>query len=189
MKAKDGALGLLLALFIAMGITAATPIQQTNRKADTLPSETGTIAGGFKLSLTVDKHKFASGEAIMLKVSLRNTTNAPLHIMGTIFDVDCQTEVRNDKGELVPLTEYAKHLPRMNGIHISMGRISIGAGQEAQEALQVNRLYEMSAPGEYSIVLRRGVPGWVRGQPEVVSNKVALRVVGDAEQSSPPDSH
>jgi hypothetical protein len=189
MKATVKVLGPLLALCVAMGITAATPIQQTNRKADTLLSETGTIAGGFKLSLTVDKHKFVSGEAIKLKVSLRNTTNAPLHILGTIFDVDCQTEVRNGKGELVPLTEEAKHLPRMNGIHISMGRLFIGAGQEVQEILQVNRLYEMSAPGEYSIVVRRGVPGWERGQPEVVSNKVALRVVGDAEQSSPPDSH
>jgi hypothetical protein len=134
----------------------------------------------------VDKQMFVSGEAIMLKVSISNTTNVPLHIMGTIFDVDCQTEVRNGRGELVPLTEWAKHLPRMYGIDISIGRLFIGPGQESREALQVNRLYDMSAPGEYSIVVRRGVPGRSHGQPEVVSNRVTLRVVGDAEQSSPP---
>jgi hypothetical protein len=81
MKAKGEALGPLLAACLAIGITAAEPIRQTDRRPDTLLKQTGTITGGFKLSLTVDRQRFVSSEAIMLKVSLSNTTNEPLHML------------------------------------------------------------------------------------------------------------
>jgi hypothetical protein len=180
MKERHKAIWLPVSLCVLTIVITSTSFPQAKPKSDPLPKEDGIPAGGFRLSATVNTQQFVSGEPILLKVSLSNTTNETLHILGTIFQLSCEVEVRNEGGELVSLTEEGKRLERHRGIDISLGRIFIGAGKEWTETLQVNRLYEMVAAGEYRIVVRRGVPGRVLHQPVTVSNTVVLRVIDNA---------
>jgi hypothetical protein len=182
MKEKRRTVWPLVISLILMGAVTGASAQQTDRKSDSISKDEG-IAGGFCLSATIDKHQFVSGEPILLKVSLSNATDHTLHILGTILQLDYEVDVRNESGERVSLTEEGKRAERTRRIDISLGRIFLDAGESRQETIQVNRLYDMVGVGKYSIVVRRGVPGRVIGQPVVSSNTVTLSVTAAAEQS------
>jgi hypothetical protein len=54
------------------------------------------------------------------------------------------------------------------------------AGEELTEQFDLNRQYDLTVPGEYTIVMKRRVPrqGWEQGHTWAASNPVILVVTG-----------
>ena len=161
-----------LALVLTM-MGAPTFLKGAQRRK---PPMSGQVTEGFQLSATADVEEVTSGQPIRLRIVIKNVTKKPLYLAEVGVEKDYSLSISNDKRIDVPLTEHGKAV--LDGdVYMNLSLI-VKPGEERRDVLEVNNLYDMTAPGEYSILVQRKVGRLnAKGTAQVQSNVVHVRVI------------
>jgi hypothetical protein len=130
-------------------------------------------AAPIPLTLSLTKNVFKAGEKIDIHVRLKNSSRQDLNFSYPEGDpLTCMVAVHDESGNAVANTKLGLAL---NAQHAGLQRppvsYAIHPGEAQTRDCNVNDLYEMSAPGKYSIEVQQ-----LDGRP-VHSNVVAVSVV------------
>lgn len=186
-----------LSVLTAFGQQAQVPVMETPtgerlfvvgpREAPSPPPgrvrSWGEQSGPFRLSITSDKDQYAPGEAMRVVAVIKNVSDHPTYLARSapflFYDVAIRLPVPewvpwHPRAPLTPLGETEKH-PRM----ASYSGAAVAAGNETVDEFELDKLYQMSAPGEYHITFSCKLPAHYRGDPKVTvtSNEIVVTVV------------
>jgi hypothetical protein len=169
MRLKTRLTGYLVAVFVCAG---------------TLP------VGGSELEFSVKLHAPAepvkSGEEVRLRASVVNVCDhdvkfaRPLGLQDE--EIDYAIEIRDAHGQQPAITPFYRKLKAMNYGFQSYMTYVLEPGKSFDDELVITRLYSITAPGEYTIRVARGVrPAWqLLGNDDanklVKSNTIVVRV-------------
>jgi hypothetical protein len=113
------------------------------------------VSGKYVLVAQPERELFKLGEQIMLRLSLSNYTDKEIYIIQTNPTRDNELEIKNAKGEKVPLSEKGKRLLDSPVLRRIVSRI--GAGQAIQYTITVSDLYDLSAHDAYTVTVKRKI--------------------------------
>lgn len=150
-------------------------------EAKVVPDKGGMVSEGFQLSAQLEKEWVGPCEPVILIVTLKNVSEKVLSLADSRPERDYEIVVKDEQGEETPLTTYGKNLMDSAGVFRRV-LLKMNAGQELQNRLLINRIYDMSISGTYSIIVKRNVfrqDG--KGFAEVISNTIKVEIT---EQSS-----
>ena len=174
----------LSALAVLGLICACVTAQGEDQLKDAPVAHTGSIKEGFQLSAQVEKATFRPQEAIKVSVLVKNTTASTRMFDEAIKPVSgkpwpertIKLVVKNSGGKTAALTAYGKSV--FDKAILPPGtQQNLEAGQEITRTLLVNRLFDMTLSGTYTITAERHVfsqdgKRW----PRLVSNSVQVTI-------------
>lgn len=168
-------ISVLIAVLVAMALSVSS-LSRSKEIQQTKPEQSSEEERGIKLRASVIKERFRVGEPILLKLVLKNDSTEEARLVSTGLR-DYKLDVRNELGELRPLTVAGEALKRTESISISKGRIALKPGKEREEGdISVTDRFKLTEPGRYMIIVRR--PGLHTGgkRGNIESNKVTVTI-------------
>jgi hypothetical protein len=127
-------------------------------------SDWGPVKKGLQMSGRVDRARYRADEPIMLEVAIRNTSKKSVFLGMSATDTSSfDIAVSYVGGGLtqvgrMPLTKYAtwRFAPFDATKNIA---ISLKEGEVRRYRFPLNRMYDMTLDGKYSVVVNRSIPG------------------------------
>lgn len=170
----------LYRLVVLLSLLGAAVAQHPNATED---RQWGSQSGSFRLSISSDKAQYSPGEQIHITAVLKNVTDHPTRLVVTSPFEFYQMDVRLPVPVWIPWKPQA--VPTALGRKLAHPDMSSEAGMVAQPGDQrvaeyeINKLYDMSAPGEYRITFSCRQPLRERGDPAttITSNELVVTVV------------
>ena len=177
-------------MFFRIALLAVVPaLAVAQDPAIEKPRPWGPRSGRLQLSIASDRARYEVGETIEVTVVLKNVSEystelkrmkgVPTYSMEVLAPGASWLGWRQ-KSALTPLGEETMDLRRATG---TVG-VDLAPGRESSEKYEINRLFEMSAPGEYSVTLqcRQPTTGIAEGgkehpMVEVTSNTITIAVL------------
>lgn len=151
--------------------------QPQNEQEQPIPLlASGEPKEGIQLSISMDRNVFTPKEPVLMTVSLKNLNRANLSLPTTTPERDFKLSVKDKQGNILPLSLYGKG---MNTSAI-FGRypVEVKIGKQTQYTLQIDRLYDLTTCGSYSIEASRRVPNINgNGFSDVTSGKIDVSIV------------
>src|SRR6185436_3328565 len=96
---------------------------------------------------------FKSGEPITVKFSLLNDTNQEIYIIRTDPRKDNEVEIKNVRGEKIPMSEKGR---KLLDSPVTLRIVSkIAAAQSFEYTVSLGDLYDLPPDGVYSVVVKR----------------------------------
>jgi hypothetical protein len=133
---------------------------------------------GLQLSLAVDRDEVPIGEPLVVRFSTKNVAKRPLFLLESNPDTDYRFDVRDAKGNSVPLTEYGRKV-LSNAEEVRLVMIKLRPGEEIRDEVHADRIVQLNVPGTYYISARRRVPEAptnLHKLMEISSNTVRLAI-------------
>jgi hypothetical protein len=117
------------------------------------------------LKLTALTPEVKSGSGVGGQVTIRNQSNHPITYHNTSRYCDYSVTVMTNNGAPAPETSFKKRMDKVidcngSGLRIS-GRnilVTLKPGESDSEQILITELYDMSAPGEYTVQVERTLP-------------------------------
>lgn len=141
----------------------------------------GKISGSFQLAIVSDKGEYKVGEAIRVTANLKNVADHPvLHQASRAF---YSIDVRIPIADWIPWKPQARLTPEgetaMRPLYDSVIGLMLPPGRENASEFQLDKLYDMSAPGRYRITFSCREPSDASTGPAVtvVSNEISVTVL------------
>lgn len=155
---------LALHLFFVIGVA-----QEKSRAVKTAPL-------GLMLLASADADA-ASGDVI-LKWSLKNTSDRDISLPDVNVFLDHKLIVKDQKNRAVPLTRAGQDASAAAYFTSSRRTTVLGPGQAVTKELKISDFFNMEAKGGYTIVVERRVPS-IEGKAvkTIRSNVVKVRIV------------
>ena len=128
------------------------------------------------LSISVPEQTVALGSEIKVKTKLTNITDHVLNLVDTNRNCDYLAEMRGDKGDSVPVTDYKRQL-RCNG-GLTDGRnilVTLKPQESREDEIDLTSLYLVSRVGTYSVFVQRRFPEELGGGT-VQSNSITINL-------------
>lgn len=143
-----------------------------------LIASTASVAGVGHLSLKVTAQNafVKSGAKIMIRVATSNESDHPITYHNTSRDCDYSVRVLTSGGAPAPETPFKKQMDCSGGELTITGRnivVTLKPGEFKSEEIEITELYDMKAPGEYSVQVERVFPEIGRFRSNAVNMKVA----------------
>jgi hypothetical protein len=121
--------------------------------------------GAVSLKLTALDPEVKSGSGVGGQVTIRNQSNHPITYHNTSRYCDYSVTVMTNNGAPAPETSFKKRMDKVidcngSGLRIS-GRnilVTLKPGESDSEQILITELYDMSAPGEYTVQVERTFP-------------------------------
>jgi hypothetical protein len=137
--------------------------------------EWGKRSGAFQLSLTADKAAYEVGEAVRVRVTLKNASDGPAMVRFNHPLLDFDIDVRAPIQSWIPLapraamTEDGKSA-RLDAIFRSMGAqgFPLWPGKELTYPFELEKMFYMKAGGDYRVTFV------ARQYPLVTSNEIIV---------------
>ena len=175
----------VLALTVAIGafLLAGDPVLRAGEDMPQRPTgdQQAPPAEMCQLSAQFEKDTYAPCAPVLLWISIRNTTKHPVVMFETRPENHYRLVVRDERGNIVPLTSYGQGI----GEVLRNVRVTLDPGKEVREHILLNRLYDMTVSGTYTVTAKRRVfrsegmlPSDVLSKPAAVTIKVPDRVPG-----------
>jgi len=138
----------------------------------------GSVKAGLRLALKSSQSRYRFDQPIVLKMTLKNDGNSNVRIAlpDSILEM-YRVDVRLPNGAAAPLTLKGKSLWSMGvtGQILKPGELTVDT------IPMLNRLYDMTLLGEYTVTVSRLQVYPVKGKPvEVSSNTIKIAVTMDA---------
>src|SRR2546425_10606596 len=142
------------------------------------PQKVGRVTEGFQLTAVAEKELVKSGTAARLRIRIKNITNRPLYLAEMGTEKDYKVRIWNDSGKPISLTEHGKVLQNTEGdVYMNLSLV-IQPGQEREDTLEIGKIYEMTTPGNYWVIVERKVGKLAgKGVAQAESNTVRIKVV------------
>ena len=156
-------------------------MQVTNKEskqAQLSPEGKNPALDNVQLHAQTEEEMYIPGAPILLKVVVRNNTEKPFLLVDTRRpERDFQLGVRDEEGQSVALTKEGEGLVNNTAIFRRVA-VEIKPGEKVEHSFTINKLFEMTVPGTYSVTIKREIRGQ-DGHPvgEVTSNTVRIKVV------------
>ncbi len=112
---------------------------------------------GLQLSLALEKKEVLVDEPLLVKFSTKNVARKPLFVLESNPDTDYRFDVRDDKGNVVPLTEYGKKI-LSTAEEVRMVLVKLRPGEETHSEVRAERIVQLNVAGTYYITAKRRVP-------------------------------
>lgn len=148
------------------------------------PCEWGERTGSFQLSISSDKEQYETGETIRVTARLKNVTDQPAGIaMATPFML-YTIDIRVPMPEWIPWKPQAVLTPfgrdQKNPLSQNVHGWLLLPGREEIHEFDLDKLYEMSAPGVYKVTFSCEHPRKKSAEPgrTVISNTIKVTVLG-----------
>lgn len=142
------------------------------------PLNWGEAQEGFRMGIHGDGNQTLSVEkALLLVVTMENVSGTPLEIVETGSLKDYVIHLQDEKGDDVPLTQYGKMLSDSRREILLRRMKTVPPGESLVHTFHINRIFDMTLTGTYSVKATRTVPrrngdGFV----DVESNRIAVTV-------------
>lgn len=137
--------------------------------------EWGKPVGGWRLSASLDKDVFKTGEPIILSIVFENASEKKQAYGAQGKEFDHDLNCRSASGE-APLTLYGKRMKDNRG----RGRYvdgELAPGQNLVSEIALSRHLDLTLAGKYSLtVVREVFPHEGRNEPVVVSNTCSFEI-------------
>jgi hypothetical protein len=162
----------LLVLVIGYTSLADNRSQSKDKKPDRQP------AAGFLLTAVTQKDVIRFDEPLKLGLTIKNVSKWTRFIRETFVTEQYRLIVLNERGDPVALTKYGEKELKPREDHYGQAVKTINPGEESRDTIEVNKLYEMSSAGTYSITAWRVITFDKDGKEAgpVQSNTVKVRV-------------
>jgi hypothetical protein len=149
----------ILAVFAVLFFVVDPGIGQTDADQVLVPSKVrwGEAANGAQLGISVAVPTFVVSEPVWVTVTFRNTGKAPITYVETSPLQEYCLVVTDEKGKGVPLTRYGKRIADNFGEITRTMMRSLDSGAEIQVRLPLNRVFDLSETGTYTITATRSV--------------------------------
>ncbi|MBV9470075.1 MAG: hypothetical protein JO316_25550 [Abitibacteriaceae bacterium] len=179
---------LLLAasLLAASSVSSGRPQKREPLKkgapTKTLPSTAPVqeaSATGLHLSVEMERAEVYAGEQVVAKVTLRNESSTTISYWGVYDDESFTYTIKDWRGN-VPLTRYGKLVIKPPGGPIYSVMVlthHLKPGQEYKCRILLNRLYDMTPPGKYSITLQK-IVGTEHQTVKLIAPPVTVNIKG-----------
>ncbi|OPZ73408.1 MAG: hypothetical protein BWY82_01138 [Verrucomicrobia bacterium ADurb.Bin474] len=164
---------LLARIFLLLTLPLAQGWAEGNEATD---SNWGEVHAGFRLSLSIKNHDYERMEPIVAVLVLSNTTDRVLDTVRTSVKDAFKIRITDAQGNPVPVTRYGD--TQLHGRKSStVAPMGVQPGKTFTEEILVNRLYDLTLPGVYSVEVSRIVADTeAKGWTFVTSNIVQLRI-------------
>lgn len=132
---------------------------------------------GFLLVAQAEKAVIGPNEPVNLRLTIKNVSKRVRFIRETSAIEQYRLVVLDERGKPAPVTEYGEKELKPKEDHLGRMMKAIEPGEESRNTIEVNKLYDMSSPGTYSVTAWRisyDKDGMEAGS--VQSNKVSVRV-------------
>lgn len=138
--------------------------------------EWGKAAEGCRLSVSAPGAPVAVGAPVEITIVFRNDGEAPVLLAESSKWTACTLTVKRGLWR-AELTEFGKRV--MTAKTLSASAWTVGPGEERAVALALDRLYDLSEPGSYTVRAARTFPSPSgEGAVTVASNRAAFEVQG-----------
>jgi|SRR6266404_1878835 len=161
---KTFALLLIAGTTVAVSAGQSAPPKQNDQPSNKLLS----------LSISVPEQTVTIGSEVKVKTNLTNITDHVLNFFDSNPDCDYWAELRDDKGDPVPATDYKRQL-KCSG-RLSDGRrilVTLKPQESRADEIELTRLYVLSRAGSYSLFVQRRLPKEL-GEITVKSNTTTM---------------
>jgi len=108
---------------------------------------------GLRLGVALDKPIYRQGENPLLRVTLLNSGDEAFPLTIAHGGMESSINVRGPDGKSVPLTRFGEREAASTPYSYRISQLK--PGQPMESFLVLNRLYDMSLEGTYTIVLSR----------------------------------
>jgi hypothetical protein len=142
---------------------------------------------GFSLNLQPPAGSVKSGEEIRIRARVVNISDHEIRFARPLGlqdeEIDYAIEIRDAHGQQPAITPFFRKLKEMNYGFQSYMTYVLEPGKSFDDELAITRLYSITAPGEYTIRVARGIrPAWqLLGKDQanniVQSNTITVKVM------------
>lgn len=101
----------------------------------------------------------ARAQGSVLVIRIKNIARVPIEIAQTYPELDFPLEVRDENGQVVPLTEGAKVLPAFSGgVHVgSIRSIKLYPDERYEARIDVSRFYDVKPGRVYTVRIKTSI--------------------------------
>ncbi|MGI9069600.1 MAG: hypothetical protein ACR2HX_24740 [Pyrinomonadaceae bacterium] len=131
------------------------PVESVSSRNDANTVGNTMVKGKPTLLAEVGKPTFVLREPIIIKLTLRNGTDAEIYRIDTNPVRDNQLEIKNSAGDKMPLSEKAKKALESPVLRSIVSRIA--PGQVVQYEIDVLDSYDLSTNGTYTVTVKRKI--------------------------------
>jgi hypothetical protein len=147
------------------------PVQAKSPREDR-----GVVSEGFQLLAEMERFNYQLGAPIPLKLTVKNTSSRTLKLPVSYPEVEYKVTIKDEKGGLVPLTEYGEGLKKPLPIPRNYLR-EMEPGEQMSEWFPIHKVFNITGSGIYSVsVQRRILRQRDKKLAEVESKAVQFRV-------------
>jgi hypothetical protein len=122
------------------------------------PREWGKVFGSYQMSIASNRTQYEVGEPIKIGSVLKNVSDHPIMLRRTTPETTYTMEILTPAQSWLPWRSLAALTPYGNKVKnprmYSVAGVDIPPGSEEKNEFEISKIYEMSAPGEYSITFR-----------------------------------
>jgi hypothetical protein len=132
--------------------------------------------GPFALIITGPQSQIRSGSPVPVRITLTNISDREITFSDTNRECDYKIEVIDQSSRTVPETAHKRELVCDGPLVLNRNvLVSLKPGQSTRDEIIVSNLYQMAAPGRYTVMVMRKVPKDM-GQGRVTSNSVTITI-------------
>ncbi len=129
------------------------------------------------LHLYTLKEQYESGTAVDLILTIQNCSDHLTKLMDETPEMDFVLTVQDQDGKDIVLTRYGERVARLRASSVHSGRpTAIPAHDERLYKIRVNRLFDLTTIGRYTIRAQRKIAFLGEG-PTLQSNEVTIAIV------------
>jgi len=154
-----GPLTWLSAVLLTVALIAVATLEGgTDQDAKQVrPDACGDVTAGLQLCMRTERRRFGPCEPIRLYLSLKNVSSPVCSVMQSYLPIkDYTFELTDESSKGVPLTQYGQRCLKAARV----GKfLRLDRADALEEEVLINRLYDMTDDGIYTIVARRTVSG------------------------------
>ncbi len=154
----------------------------------------GPKVAGCRLSVTVDQMSYHVSAPISLQITIKNGGKERVSITRSDWMLVYDFDFRLPNGDPVPMTLEGRRQESIAGM-TSVAKALEPGGVESDTIPILNRLYDMSLTGEYTLTVKRrfypaGAECWKDDWEEVTSNtiKIVIREEMEKKEQMEPES-
>lgn len=142
-----------------------------------VPAEWGPTTEGCRLSVSTDRPSYHPDQPIRLRLVTENTGGKEVHVTHSSLFMVYRFDVRLPDGKPAPLTLEGNRFLSRAAAAQSLDPLRVGR-QDTESLPMLNRLYDMTLVGEYTVSVYRQVwpPGRNQKPVDVASNRVKILI-------------
>ncbi len=132
-----------------------------------------------EIAISTQQSKIMAGDPIKIAITMKNMSDHDITIIK--FGGDSQAElnyeiiVRDKNGEMLNETSYRKGIKE--GVAGSRKLFTLKPSAEITEKANINKLYDLSMPGEYTVQVEKELPpSEGKGKGTIKSNTITVTV-------------
>jgi hypothetical protein len=118
----------------------------------------GRIVQGMGLSLKFTRASVPIMEPIYASIVLSNSGDRKIEFAESFPMREFYFEVKDKKGEIVPLTSFGKLLFSPDLKFNTLSRIYLVKGEKLEYKILLNQIYDMTRPSQYHITVKKKMP-------------------------------